>query len=109
MLELNDADFSGTSFRGGKDCLVLFYAKWCPFCRRFMEEYEKYEGKTRVDVARVDLSDTSSSLWDTFQIDVIPTAVYFENGQIKQRLDGRLGRGLEPVEFKEFLKKLQLI
>jgi thioredoxin 1 len=106
MLELTEANFSGNRYNGDGKLLALFYAKWCPFCRKFLPEFERIEQDAKISLAKVDLSDTSSPLWDTFGVEVIPTAIFFENGEIKKRLDGTLGIGIRPDKFNSFAREI---
>ena len=41
---------------------------------------------------------------DQYEVKVVPTALYFENGKVVKRLDGVLGKGLNEKDFVEFIK-----
>jgi thioredoxin-like negative regulator of GroEL len=103
MKNLTEQDFDGNSYRGAEKTVVLFHARWCPYCRRFVSGYEKLVSNLPMDAALVDISDTGSKLWDNFSIDVVPTAIVFEKGKVVSRLDGIPGIGLRDADFKAFV------
>jgi thioredoxin-like negative regulator of GroEL len=87
-----------------KNAIALFYASWCPYCLRFLPVFKNY---TRGQEERFVLAqDDREEMSDTYEIDVFPTAIYFQNGQVVQRLDGTFGFGLDEREFADFLKGL---
>lgn len=70
---------------------VMFSATWCGFCARFGPQFRARAEKTSAPFAVVDISDESDPLWDTFDIEVVPTVIVFENGKPKARVGGVLG------------------
>ena len=80
--------------RSEQGILVLFYAAWCPFCRRFLPVYENLSLPKDQSCFRVEVDDIDGCE-DKFDIDVVPTVIYFKNGKITKRLDGKPGRGLD--------------
>lgn len=103
MKNLTIHDFDGNSYLGAEKTVVLFHARWCPYCRKFVSSYEKLVRNLPIDAALADISDTESELWNSFLIEVIPTAIMFENGKIVSRLDGIPGIGLRDADFKVFV------
>ncbi len=57
--------------------------------------------------AEVDISDTEDSLWETFDIKVVPTLIIFKGGQPVFRRDGVLGRGLSRKALEETVEKMK--
>jgi len=72
--------------------VVIFSADWCPYCISFFNNWSEY-GKVD-DVYIADITDVDSELWDSFDIEVVPTMAVFENGVLVKRWDGQLQRGL---------------
>ena len=72
--------------------VVIFSADWCPYCISFFNNWSEY-GKAD-DVCIADITDVDSNLWDSFNIEVVPTMVVFENGVLVKRWDGQLQKGL---------------
>ncbi|MGE5605126.1 MAG: thioredoxin family protein [Bacteroidota bacterium] len=81
--------------------LVLVFATWCPFCRRYLPVFEKY-ARGREDFLLV--QDDQEIVADRYEIEVIPTLLYFEDGTLAKRLDGELGVGLSERQLTEFIK-----
>ena len=83
---------------------VLFYESWCPFSRRFLPMFNKFaENQTR-ECRRV-VADYKTSLCDKYSIEVFPTVLFFEKGQVTKRLDGEAGEGLTREQLEAFAKK----
>lgn len=84
---------------GGR--LALFYSSWCPFCTAFLPAFEKLANGAPEASFKVCVDDLAE-LEDLFSVDVVPTVLYFENGKLSKRLDGRLGRGLSAEALSAF-------
>ena len=74
FLNLKIEEHSGKS-------LIVFSADWCPYCITFFNNLKEY-GKIE------------SKLWNSFDLDVIPTMAIFEGGNLVKRWDGIIGQGL---------------
>ena len=75
----------------GEDLMVLFYASWCGFSKRFLPVFEKNAagpGCFRV------LTDQAAGVEDAFEIDFVPTVLFFHKGKLLMRLNGIAGEGL---------------
>jgi thioredoxin 1 len=82
----------------GKGLLVLYYASWCPFSRKFLPIFEKMAEGGKDTFCRV-LADEMDGCEERYSIVVFPTLIYFENGRIAKRLDGSLGHGIDEGQF----------
>jgi thioredoxin 1 len=80
---------------------ALVYASWCPFCRRFLPFFEQ---NVRESAHFVAVQDNRETVADTYDIEVIPTVLYFEKGQLVKRLDGIPGVGLSENLYLKFLQ-----
>jgi hypothetical protein len=49
------------------------------------------------------LEDNDNQLWDEYDIGAVPTVIFFEDGKVTKRLDGRLGSGLKEERFLAWL------
>ncbi len=86
--------------------VVIFSADWCPYCVSFFNNWSEY-GRVE-DVCIADITDVESELWDSFDIEVVPTMAVFENGILVKRWDGQLQRGLNIDQIQsvnEYLSK----
>ena len=64
-------------------------ANWAPGFEFYWEEYGNIES-----VFIADITDVDSGLWDTFDINVVPTMAIFKEGNLEKRWDGILGQGI---------------
>ena len=83
---------------------VLFHATACPFCRTFAPEFRRIVSEHN-DVREVEalMEFDDNPLWERFAIDVVPTVLFFEDGMLSSRLDGRISVGLTPTDLSEAL------
>lgn len=84
--------------------VVLFYASWCPFSQRFLPTFEKLSKIRPEDCLRV-VTDDKPHLCEEYEVDVVPTVLIFENGDVKKRLDGAAGIGLNEKQLLDFVNK----
>jgi len=85
--------------------LIVFAAKWCGFCSRFIDQAQSFETSKDVLLSVVDTDDPDESLWDEFSIRIVPTLAVFDNGKIIFRRDGKSGIGLRMSDLEEGISK----
>ncbi len=96
VLEVKNAKaFHAQVLDSPEPTVVLFWATWCPFCRRYRPEFEKLAAKFPWRFASVYLDDESNPLWDDYAVDVVPTLGLFREGKLVDRQDGVLGYGID--------------
>jgi len=84
------------------DVLVDFFATWCGPCKMMspiIEELEQ-DGKINIPVLKVDV-DLFPKLAQIYQIQAIPTLIYFSNGRSLKKNVGFLNDN----QILDFLKK----
>ena len=107
MIEVNDKRTLESLLKKNQKILALFYASWCPFCRSLLPVFDRNAMKEGVNLAiRVKVDDYDNPLWDEYCINVVPTVIFFENGKVCGRLDGKLGRGLSEKHLNEWLERI---
>lgn len=94
MQRLAAADFDGIRLRDPAPYAVLFSADWCPFCRRFLPQFQAIEQTLQARIALADLTDLDNPWWETFEIEVVPSILGFRGGNLVWRVDGVRSVGL---------------
>ena len=107
MQEVRDADaFRRDVLESQDPTVVLFWATWCPFCRRFASEFERLSDRVRARFARVYLDDESNPLWEDYDVGVVPTIALFRGGKLVDREEGTLGYGLDRRAVEAFVERI---
>jgi len=91
--------------------LVVFAAKWCGYCSRFIEQAKSLENPAKVELQLVDADEPDESLWGDFSIKKVPTIIVFKDGKSIFRKDGRSplslsGGGLKMSDLEGALSEL---
>jgi thioredoxin 1 len=106
MQELDNKNFDKGVSNIKDKTVVLFYADWCPFCRKFKPVFESYDDKADARLAEAKINDEDNPLWDKYKIEVVPTIVAFKGGRVVARRDGKAGMGLFDEDLKALLKEI---
>jgi thiol-disulfide isomerase/thioredoxin len=88
----------------GQKTVAMFYADWCPFCKRFKPVFESVKSKYKK--IQLKLNEDENPMWDKFAISAVPTVIAFEGNKIVARKDGRMGIGLEKSDIDSLLQEL---
>ena len=106
MIEIESKDQLNNLLLKNEKLLVLFYASWCSFCSSFVPVFnKKIEYFKKAQTIHVLLDDFDNELWDDYEIESVPTIIYFEKGKVSKRLDAKLGRGLSEERFKVWIEE----
>lgn len=100
-LVVTDQQDLASAIPGKEAILALVFATWCPFCRRFLPVFEKYAAG-REDFLFV--QDDEEIVANEYDVESIPSVLYFENGVLTKRLDGQRGIGLQEKELVTFIQ-----
>ncbi|MDR2813150.1 MAG: thioredoxin [Prevotellaceae bacterium] len=102
-LEITDVNFEQEVLKSSKPVLLDFWATWCGPCRAIapaIEELAKeYEGRAVVGKLDVDDNDQTPA---SYGVRSIPTALFFKNGELVDKLVGSAPKST----FEEKLKAL---
>lgn len=82
--------------------IAMVYVTWCPFCRRALPVFEKQAREENRHLLLV--ADDEEHVADLYGIDIFPTLILFEKGQIVKRLDGQSGLGLHDKQIADFIQ-----
>jgi thioredoxin 1 len=91
--------------------LVMFYADWCPFCRKFKPIFETSENSftnSQQKFYESNIDDDSNPLWERFSINAVPTIIAFEKGEIISRRDAKMGIGLVKSDLDSIMKETNI-
>jgi len=92
--------------RAEERVIALFYASWCPFCKKFLPIFiRNAEGERRQFLS---VQDDQESMADTYSVNIYPTVLFFEKGVVSRRLDGIPGIGLQERDLIEFVRTCPL-
>lgn len=89
------------SIEAGEKVVIDFYANWCNPCRQFLPTFEKVSGKEEFsDVLFYKCNvDEDSILSNKYGVRSIPTVIFLENGEEKNKKIGMMTE----TEFEKFL------
>jgi len=108
MIEVDNGDDLNSELSKHEKVLALFYASWCPYCVAFVPTFKKkVENFGLGTVVHVIMDDYDNPLWDDYDIEAVPTVIFFEKGRVSKRLDGKFGRGLDEKQFNDWFKELR--
>lgn len=88
--------------KSGDGVFVLFYASWCPFSLAFLPIYEKQAEGWDTKFIRIQL-DGNEDLFDEYAVEVYPTVLFFKDGAVARRLDGKHLAGLKEAQLTELI------
>ncbi len=107
MIEVSNKNELSSQLTTNKKVIALFYASWCPFCRRFLSTFDKYAKQPNSAMfMRVNMDDYDNPMWEEYDLEAVPSVILFENGKVAKRLDCNLGAGLDEEQFSEWLLRL---
>jgi thioredoxin-like negative regulator of GroEL len=86
----------------GDGIFVLFYAPWCPFSQAFLPVFEKHAADREKGFVRV-LLDGNEDLFAEHDIEVYPTVLFFKEGKVSRRLDGKHLVGLKEKQLADLI------
>jgi thiol-disulfide isomerase/thioredoxin len=106
-MDIRDPDaFRREVLESREPTVVLFWATWCPFCRRFKPEFDGLARELGIREATVYLDEESNPLWEDYDVQVVPTIALFRGGALVDRQDGVLGYGLDRASLGAFSRRV---
>ncbi len=94
-INLDENSFSTEVLQSDKPVLVDFWAAWCPPCKMIAPVIEEIAGEFEgtAKVAKLDV-DKVPSVAGNFGIQSIPTLLFFQHGEVVDRVVGAVPKGV---------------
>ncbi len=106
MKDIKDKKHFRDELAANERVCALFYASWCPYSRRFLPDFDATAHEKSSEFTSVKVDDIDD-LCDEYDINVFPSVIFFERGEVLERLDGTLGRGLAGNQLSGLIEKCQ--
>jgi thiol-disulfide isomerase/thioredoxin len=102
MSRICSSQEAAAAIRSGAGVFVLFYADWCPFSRAFLPVYERFAAGREGKFFRL-LLEGNEAFFREQAIEVYPSVLFFKDGQVARRLDGRHLVGLREKQLADLI------
>ena len=92
-IEINETNFDLEVLQSNQPVLADFWAEWCGPCKMIAPVLEEIatEQAGRVKIVKVDV-DSNPALAARFSIQSIPTLLYFEAGELRDKTIGAISK-----------------
>ena len=93
LSNVNESTFQEEVLQSSQPVLVHFWAPWCGLCRVVNPMLEQLQISREKPIKLVSINaDDNFKLANTYRLRSLPTLIFFENGNISERIDRFQGR-----------------
>ena len=103
---VNNENDLGEILKDKESVIALFYASWCPFCKKFLPIFMRNAGGEGRHFLGV--QDDQENIADKYSVNIYPTVLFIEKGVVSKRLNGIPGVGLQEKHLVEFVRSCPL-
>jgi thioredoxin 1 len=91
VTRIGESQFAGEVEKATSPVVVDFYATWCGPCKMLSPRLDKLAGEFSGKIKFVKVNvDEAQELAGRFQVEGIPTLLFFKNGKLQDRVTGLL-------------------
>jgi thioredoxin len=103
-IEINQENFESEVLHSNQPVLLDFWAGWCGPCKMLAPALDEIavEQEGRVKVAKVNV-DANPELAARFDIQSIPTLLYFAGGELRDKTVGVVGKRVIVSKLENFV------
>lgn len=108
-LSVNEQTFKREVLESSIPVLVHFWAPWCGLCKMISPLLNHFQNEWEGHVRLVDINaDQSLRLANQYRLTTLPTLMFFENGEVFERLDSFRGKEDLRLALDVFMRNREL-
>ena len=105
VTRITEAQFEAQVEKAASPVVMDFYATWCGPCKVLSPRLDKLAGEFSGKIKFVKVNvDEAQKLAERFQVQAIPTLLFFKNGKLEDRVTGVLPEDALKSRLNSFVK-----
>lgn len=91
--------------KGNLPVFVMFYASWCPHCRKMLPIVRKLENNKHLNLQCFDIDDPANRrLVDYYQVQAVPLMMIYQSRRTTLEMEWRDRRGRADADSEEIIE-----